>query len=159
MLRDQLIAAQQHLQQRDVQGQVPQGQPSHMAASSVAARDQSNIDPAIAGGVMMSSPAENPPVPVTPGQESPKTYGRRPLSTSKRAEQNRVAQVRFFFFWNFLLFSPLTPCRELFGIVRRRISASWNSKSRTTKFFSSAPWRFKLKTFSFESTCSICSRG
>jgi hypothetical protein len=43
---------------------------------------------------MLSGPPQTPPQPEPTGQESPKTYGKRPLSTSKRAAQNRAAQVR-----------------------------------------------------------------
>lgn len=44
---------------------------------------------------MLAGPPQTPPQPESVGgPESPKTYGKRPLSTSKRAAQNRAAQVR-----------------------------------------------------------------
>ncbi|KAE8153393.1 hypothetical protein BDV25DRAFT_31887 [Aspergillus avenaceus] len=58
-------------------------------------RDQNNIDPAISGAAMLSGPPQTPPQPEPTGPESPKTYGKRPLSTSKRAAQNRAAQRAF----------------------------------------------------------------
>lgn len=58
------------------------------------ARDQNNIDPAISGATMLAGPPQTPSQPDVTGQETPKTYGKRPLSTSKRAAQNRAAQVR-----------------------------------------------------------------
>jgi hypothetical protein len=58
------------------------------------ARDQNNIDPAISGATMLTGPPQTPTQPDVTGQETPKTYGKRPLSTSKRAAQNRAAQVR-----------------------------------------------------------------
>lgn len=71
---------------------------------STGAREQSNIDPAISGTTMLSPPDHSPTAtgpggevsPQEPGssQEPRKTYGKRELSTSKRAAQNRAAQVR-----------------------------------------------------------------
>ena len=103
VLREQLIAAQQHLQ--------PQSQESRSQPGATA--DQSsNIDPAISGTTMLSTtnaqptapmgqiptqviPAVQQPAPAqAPPQEQPrKTTGKRELSTSKRAAQNRAAQV------------------------------------------------------------------
>ncbi|KAK9544895.1 hypothetical protein V6Z96_006135 [Aspergillus fumigatus] len=59
------------------------------------ARDQNNIDPAISGATMLTGPPQTPTQPDVTGQETPKTYGKRPLSTSKRAAQNRAAQRAF----------------------------------------------------------------
>ncbi|KAL1977802.1 hypothetical protein VTN31DRAFT_661 [Thermomyces dupontii] len=105
VLREQLIAAQQHLQ--------PQSQESRSQPGATA--DQSsNIDPAISGTTMLSTtnaqptapmgqipaqviPAVQQPAPAqAPPQEQPrKTTGKRELSTSKRAAQNRAAQRAF----------------------------------------------------------------
>ncbi|GMF80169.1 unnamed protein product [Aspergillus oryzae] len=63
-----------------------------MQPNTTSPRDQNNIDPAISGAAMLSGPPQTPPQPEPTGQESPKTYGKRPLSTSKRAAQNRAAQ-------------------------------------------------------------------
>lgn len=97
VLHDQLIAAQQHLS--------PQNQDRPQAP-----RDHgNNIDPAISGGAMMSGPAAQTAsslgqvmsqqvltgVQEDSGGDDPsrKAYGKRELSTSKRAAQNRAAQV------------------------------------------------------------------
>ncbi|GLA00947.1 hypothetical protein AnigIFM60653_010334 [Aspergillus niger] len=96
VLHDQLLAAHQHLshpQQARPQG--PTAQPPHMQPNTTSPRDQNNIDPAISGAAMLSGPPQTPPQPEPTGQESPKTYGKRPLSTSKRAAQNRAAQRAF----------------------------------------------------------------
>ena len=75
--------------------QVPTAQSPHMQPSTASPRDQNNIDPAISGTAMMGAPPATPPQPEgdVAGDESPKGYGKRPLSTSKRAAQNRAAQV------------------------------------------------------------------
>lgn len=94
VLHDQLLAAQQHLNHpQAARPQPPQAQPPHMQHSTASPRDQNNIDPAISGAAMMSGPPQTPPGD-TSGPESPKSYGKRALSTSKRAAQNRAAQVR-----------------------------------------------------------------
>lgn len=99
VLHDQLVAAA-HANSR------PPPSSAHLQSS----QDQnSNIDPAIAGGPLL---APNPhPAHATlpdPGlgiqsasaadpnasQDSRKSYGKRELSTSKRAAQNRAAQVQ-----------------------------------------------------------------
>lgn len=98
VLHDQLLAAQHHLP-----GPRHQGGPSpqqHMAPSTASPRDQANIDPAISGAAMMgAAPPQTPTQPQqgSPESVSPKTYGKRELSTSKRAAQNRAAQVCFLF--------------------------------------------------------------
>lgn len=74
--------------------QVPAAQSPHMQPTAASPRDQNNIDPAISGTAMMGAPPATPPQPdQEAGDESPKGYGKRPLSTSKRAAQNRAAQV------------------------------------------------------------------
>lgn len=75
----------------------------HIGAGSTGAREQSNIDPAISGTTMLSPPDPSPTATAQGGDVSPqepsssqeprKTYGKRELSTSKRAAQNRAAQV------------------------------------------------------------------
>lgn len=98
VLHDQLLAAQHHLP-----GPRHQGGPSpqqHMAPSTASPRDQANIDPAISGAAMMgAAPPQTPTQPQqgSPESVSPKTYGKRELSTSKRAAQNRAAQVCLLF--------------------------------------------------------------
>lgn len=64
-------------------------------------RDQNNIDPAISGASMLAGPPpQTPPQQDPSGPESPKSFNKRPLSTSKRAAQNRAAQVwEMFFHW------------------------------------------------------------
>ncbi|PYH87766.1 hypothetical protein BO71DRAFT_163121 [Aspergillus ellipticus CBS 707.79] len=96
VLHDQLIAAHQHLSHpQQVRPQPPTAQPPHMQPNTTSPRDQNNIDPAISGASLLSGPPQTPPQPEPTGGESPKTYGKRPLSTSKRAAQNRAAQRAF----------------------------------------------------------------
>ena len=94
MLHDQLLAAQHHLQGTRPQG--GPGQPQHLQPNTASPRDQANIDPAISGAMMGAAP-QTPAQPqqASPDSLTPKTYGKRELSTSKRAAQNRAAQV-----WN-----------------------------------------------------------
>lgn len=80
-----------------MQGSHPQGAPQqqHLQPNTASPRDQANIDPAISGAALLSAA---PQTPTQPQQGSPedvtsKTYGKRELSTSKRAAQNRAAQV------------------------------------------------------------------
>jgi len=120
VLHDQLLAAQQHLSPHPQPARPPHpvsvsvSHPPHMPPTTAAGpRDPntSNIDPAIAGAAMLSAPAEPAPQPqpaAAPDQQQPqqpqqqqqpapeqprRTYGKRELSTSKRAAQNRAAQV------------------------------------------------------------------
>ncbi|OKL61697.1 putative transcription factor kapC [Talaromyces atroroseus] len=88
-------AAQQHLQS--------QGQDTRQQSSSQG--QGNNIDPAISGGAMLAPNPQASLAQVLPqilpgmqdaaGNDSRKTYGKRELSTSKRAEQNRAAQRAF----------------------------------------------------------------
>ncbi|KAJ5130003.1 uncharacterized protein N7515_006042 [Penicillium bovifimosum] len=93
VLHDQLLAAQHHLGART---QGAPGQQQHLQPSSASPRDQPNIDPAISGAMLGA-----PQTPTQPQQGSPpsdggsKSYGKRELSTSKRAAQNRAAQRAF----------------------------------------------------------------
>lgn len=79
--------------------QRPQGnavQQHHMGANTASPRDQPNIDPAISGAAsLLAGPPHTPTQPQqgSPEDDSPKNYGKRELSTSKRAAQNRAAQV------------------------------------------------------------------
>ncbi|GIC94942.1 uncharacterized protein Aud_002273 [Aspergillus udagawae] len=94
VLHDQLLAAHQqlsHPQQARPQPAAPQ--PPHMQPNTPA-RDQNNIDPAISGATMLTGPPQTPSQPDV-SQDAAKTYGKRPLSTSKRAAQNRAAQRAF----------------------------------------------------------------
>lgn len=95
VLHDQLLAAQQHLQS---QGQDPRPQQSQNQGN--------NIDPAISGGAMLAPntqanalsqvlPQVIPGLQEAANSDARKTYGKRELSTSKRAEQNRAAQRAF----------------------------------------------------------------
>lgn len=94
VLHDQLLAAHQHMSHPQQPRPQPQtAPPPHMQPNITSPRDQNNIDPAISGATMLSGPPQTPPQPEPTSQESPKTYGKRPLSTSKRAAQNRAAQV------------------------------------------------------------------
>ncbi|RAL11946.1 uncharacterized protein BO97DRAFT_405686 [Aspergillus homomorphus CBS 101889] len=96
VLHDQLLAAHQHMSHpQQPRPQPPTAQPAHMQPNNTSPRDQNNIDPAISGATMLSGPPQTPPQPEPTSQESPKTYGKRPLSTSKRAAQNRAAQRAF----------------------------------------------------------------
>ena len=92
MLHDQLLAAQHQLQQGRPQGG-PQQQ--HLQPNTAGTRDQANIDPAISGAAMLSAAPQTPTQPHqgSPDDGTPKSYGKRELSTSKRAAQNRAAQV------------------------------------------------------------------
>jgi hypothetical protein len=94
VLHDQLLAAQQHLQSQGQESRQPTSQQGH------------NIDPAISGGAMLAPNTQASslvlPQVMSGVQEaaagsdaSRKTYGKRELSTSKRAEQNRAAQRAF----------------------------------------------------------------
>ncbi|KAF5016393.1 hypothetical protein F66182_11937 [Fusarium sp. NRRL 66182] len=93
VLHDQLLAAQQHLQSQCQDSRQPTSQQGH------------NIDPAISGGAMLAPNTQSSslvlPQVMAGVQEaagndaSRKTYGKRELSTSKRAEQNRAAQRAF----------------------------------------------------------------
>ncbi|KAL4778365.1 putative transcription factor kapC [Aspergillus varians] len=100
VLHDSLLAASahQHLSQHPQQPrpQPPTAQPHHLQPNAPSPRDQNNIDPAISGAAMLPPPSQATAQPEpTDGDESPKTYGKRPLSTSKRAAQNRAAQRAF----------------------------------------------------------------
>ena len=85
-LREHLLP---HLQ--SPAGTGPRGMDSLRTPSSASPNDQ-NIDPAIAGPVMDASPSNE-----SGGEDnldgSAKKGGKRELSTSKRAAQNRAAQV------------------------------------------------------------------
>lgn len=93
VLHDQLLAAQHHLQGGAPR---PQGAPSHqqqLQPNTAASRDQANIDPAISG--VLGGAPQTPPQrqQAAPEDTTPKSYSKRELSTSKRAAQNRAAQV------------------------------------------------------------------
>ena len=107
VLQDHLLAAQ-HLaahQQAGARPHVPtnpntsqHGLPaSALSASglppSASPRDQHNIDPAIAAGTAVLGRTPDLAQPESPSDDGSKSYGKRPLSTSKRAAQNRAAQV------------------------------------------------------------------
>ncbi|KAL4865909.1 hypothetical protein BDV12DRAFT_173713 [Aspergillus spectabilis] len=99
VLHDSLLAASahQHLSQHPQQPR-PQQQtapPHHLQPPATNPRDQNNIDPAISGAAMLPPPPQPAEQLEPSGSESPKTYGKRPLSTSKRAAQNRAAQRAF----------------------------------------------------------------
>lgn len=91
VLHDQLLAAQHHLQG----GRPAPGPQQHLQPNTASPRDQANIDPAISG--VLGGPPQTPPPPQhqhsSPEDNTPKSYGKRELSTSKRAAQNRAAQV------------------------------------------------------------------
>lgn len=110
VLHDQLLAAQQHLQSQGQESRQPPSQQGH------------NIDPAISGGAMLAPNTQGSslvlPQVLSGVQEaaagsdaSRKTYGKRELSTSKRAEQNRAAQVRSIIYF-IVSWIRLTTCRE-----------------------------------------------
>ncbi|KAK2753307.1 hypothetical protein FQN55_003436 [Onygenales sp. PD_40] len=99
VLHDQLLAAQHQLHQSHHAPPPPRPQPgaapAHIQPASSSPRDQNiSIDPAIAGPAAMIHPSAE-----SPGDENAadgrKTYGKRELSTSKRAAQNRAAQRAF----------------------------------------------------------------
>ncbi|TQB67978.1 hypothetical protein MPDQ_004268 [Monascus purpureus] len=94
VLHDQLLAAQQHLSAHQHQAP-PRTHPSAPQPHTASPRDQHNIDPAIAGPSLLSRPPELQARPESPSDDGVKTYGKRPLSTSKRAAQNRAAQRAF----------------------------------------------------------------
>ncbi|KAL2786002.1 hypothetical protein BJX65DRAFT_69398 [Aspergillus insuetus] len=99
VLHDSLLAASahQHLSQHAQQARPPQPnpQPHHLQPNATSPRDQNNIDPAISGAAMLPPPPQPPTQADPTGQDQSKTYGKRPLSTSKRAAQNRAAQRAF----------------------------------------------------------------
>ncbi|KAJ9194048.1 transcriptional regulator family: bZIP [Paecilomyces variotii] len=98
VLHDQLLAAQQHLSSHPQQARPQQSptHPQHLQPGAPGSRDQNNIDPAIAGTAMLNPPPEQqqPPQEGSP-PDGRKVYGKRELSTSKRAAQNRAAQRAF----------------------------------------------------------------
>ena len=90
VLHDQLLAAQHHL------GGRPQGAPGqqqHLQPNNASPRDQPNIDPAISGAMLGAPQTPTQPQGSPPSDGGSKSYGKRELSTSKRAAQNRAAQV------------------------------------------------------------------
>ncbi|KAL4945765.1 hypothetical protein BDV06DRAFT_209236 [Aspergillus oleicola] len=93
-----VASAHQHLAPHPQQPrpQQPPQQPHHLQPNAPSPRDQNNIDPAISGAAMLPPPSQptGQPEPAD-DDESPKSYGKRPLSTSKRAAQNRAAQRAF----------------------------------------------------------------
>ncbi|KAL4877812.1 hypothetical protein BJY04DRAFT_123367 [Aspergillus karnatakaensis] len=99
VLHDSLLAASahQHLAQHPQQPRPQQSTapPHHLQPNATSPRDQNNIDPAISGAAMLPPPPQPKAQPGPVDPESPKTYGKRPLSTSKRAAQNRAAQRAF----------------------------------------------------------------
>lgn len=113
MLHDQLLAAQHQLQQGRPQGG-PQQQ--HLQPNTASTRDQANIDPAISGAAMLSAAPQTPTQPHqgSPDDGTPKSYGKRELSTSKRAAQNRAAQVCLHFQSLSKLDDPLTVQKRAF---------------------------------------------
>ncbi|KAF3401941.1 putative transcription factor kapC [Penicillium rolfsii] len=91
VLHDQLLAAQHQMHR-------PQGGPGqqHLQPNTASPRDQANIDPAISGAMMAAAPqTPTQPQQGSPDDGTPKSYGKRELSTSKRAAQNRAAQRAF----------------------------------------------------------------
>ncbi|OQE18652.1 hypothetical protein PENSTE_c017G09355 [Penicillium steckii] len=96
VLHDQLLAVQHNLSQR----QAPPGQQQqqhHLQPNPAGTREQANIDPAISGAAMMGGAPQTPTQPHQGSpDDTPKSYGgKRELSTSKRAAQNRAAQRAF----------------------------------------------------------------
>ncbi|PGH11942.1 hypothetical protein AJ80_06907 [Polytolypa hystricis UAMH7299] len=97
LLHEQLLAAQLHHPVPPPRPQ-PGAAGAHLQPTSASPRDHNNIDPAIAGTPnplttgMMQPPQ---PQPTDDGSDSRKIYGKRELSTSKRAAQNRAAQRAF----------------------------------------------------------------
>ncbi|KAF9251041.1 transcriptional regulator family: bZIP [Penicillium roqueforti] len=92
VLHDQLLAAQHHL------GGRPQGAPGqqqHLQPNNASPRDQPNIDPAISGAMLGAPQTPTQPQGSPPSDGGSKSYGKRELSTSKRAAQNRAAQRAF----------------------------------------------------------------
>ncbi|KAI1977467.1 hypothetical protein LOZ53_001804 [Ophidiomyces ophidiicola] len=105
VLHDQLLAAQ--LQAGHGAPPPPRPQPGMQHVQPM--RDHSNIDPSISGGPPTAGMIPAPPQPPQSqqsaqspdqmmqdqGSETRKMYGKRELSTSKRAAQNRAAQRAF----------------------------------------------------------------
>jgi hypothetical protein len=88
-LREHLLA-----QVQSPQPSAPQNLESMRPSNSASPHDQ-NIDPAIAGtGLTMSGTSAESGGDDNNGDGSSKKGGKRELSTSKRAAQNRAAQVR-----------------------------------------------------------------
>jgi hypothetical protein len=91
VLHDQLLAAQHHLQGGRPQG--APGQQQQLQPNTASPRDQPNIDPAISGSMLGAPQTPTQPQGSPPSDGGSKSYGKRELSTSKRAAQNRAAQV------------------------------------------------------------------
>ncbi|KAJ6022802.1 hypothetical protein N7499_008119 [Penicillium canescens] len=93
VLHDQLLAAQHHLQGGRPQG--APGQQQQLQPNTASPRDQANIDPAISGSMLGAPQTPTQPQGSPPSDGGSKSYGKRELSTSKRAAQNRAAQRAF----------------------------------------------------------------
>lgn len=89
-LRDQLLGQVHSPQSSSTQHALENMQHSS-SASPHDHNTNNNIDPAIAGSGVMSTSAESGGD--DNGADGRKGYGKRELSTSKRAAQNRAAQV------------------------------------------------------------------
>ncbi|KAJ5583171.1 bZIP transcription factor bZIP-1 [Penicillium sp. DV-2018c] len=96
VLHDQLLAAQaQHQHHLGSRPQGAPGQQQHLQPSSASPRAQANIDPAISGAMLGAPQTPTQPQGSPPSDGGSKSYGKRELSTSKRAAQNRAAQRAF----------------------------------------------------------------
>lgn len=115
----------------------PQGGPiqQHLQPNTASPRDQANIDPAISGAMMSAAPqTPTQPQQSSPDDITPKSYGKRELSTSKRAAQNRAAQV-----CGGSRASPFLPfgntINEFLSVLsasaRKLTFASWKLRTRT----------------------------
>ncbi|CAG7924766.1 unnamed protein product [Penicillium olsonii] len=93
VLHDQLLAAQHHLPGSRPQG--APGQQQHLQPNHASPREQANIDPAISGAMLGTPQTPTQPQGSPPSDGGSKSYGKRELSTSKRAAQNRAAQRAF----------------------------------------------------------------
>jgi hypothetical protein len=93
VLHDQLLAAQglHPVHHQSLSRAQPGVAVTHIQPTSTSQRDHNNIDPAIAGTSAMIAAPEAPTDDT--GPDGRKVYGKRELSTSKRAAQNRAAQV------------------------------------------------------------------
>ena len=136
-LREQLLAQVQN-------HHLPHHRPEHQL-SNTASPHHHNIDPAIAGTSIMNPGAGDSGG--DDGASDGRKGGKRELSTSKRAAQNRAAQVCgfnrvFVRLWEVL--NMRYPAREIFaGDKDSLLKDYYSARSDNEKKGTSRPWRHK----------------
>lgn len=90
---------------------------------------------------------------------SPAGKGKRELSTSKRAAQNRAAQVGIYVLQTVSIDELMDRASELSASERKGTSRSWKSKSKSSRQWRPTSACFRARTISYGSTSSTCSRA